>query len=553
MTNLGSIVSNGTITGSNLSGTNTGDNAVNSNYSSLVTMTYPTSGIALSTGSAWGTSITNNSANWNTAYGWGNHSGLYLTLAGTATNSALLENHAASYFQTALGFTPYNATNPAGYISSYTETDPRLPAVGTSGNLLKSDGSAWTSWTPNYLTSYTETDPIFTAWNKSTGISITESQISNLQNYLTSYTETDATFTSWYNTSSPSLTNLTLTNQLISTLADGTTPMQITSTTKVANLNADLLDGFDSSAFGDATAANQTEILTRIGTNADVASMSSTLFAGQQYIADGVDAVAVNVNTLVSSSARTGAGTFFSVGGSPNYCKKKVVDSNGLVVNTNINNSTTCDTGKVCNNGVCDTSWTCGTSQISDADGNSYNTVLVNTQCWMASNLNVGVRIIGAGTQTNNSTIEKYCYADTDANCTTDGGLYLWDEAMGYSTTEGARGICPTGWHVPTDAQQYALENYLQTTTCSATRTNWGCDPAGTKLKTGGTSGMNFPLAGYRVTDGSFLGRTTYATIWSSSQSGDTAWSRHLDSANATVNRNPNSKAYGFSVRCLKD
>ncbi|NQV00925.1 MAG: SUMF1/EgtB/PvdO family nonheme iron enzyme, partial [Parcubacteria group bacterium] len=66
-------------------------------------------------------------------------------------------------------------------------------------------------------------------------------------------------------------------------------PMVITNTTaKVANLNADLLDGFDSSAFGDATAANQVTILARIGINSDSASMSDTLFAGQQYIADNM-------------------------------------------------------------------------------------------------------------------------------------------------------------------------------------------------------------------------------------------------------------------------
>jgi hypothetical protein len=54
-------------------------------WSELIgSMTYPGAGIPLSTGSAWGTSITNNSANWNTAYGWGDHAGLYLPLAGTA-------------------------------------------------------------------------------------------------------------------------------------------------------------------------------------------------------------------------------------------------------------------------------------------------------------------------------------------------------------------------------------------------------------------------------------------------------------------------------------
>jgi hypothetical protein len=76
------------------------------------------------------------------------------------------------------------------------------------------------------------------------------------------------------------------TNQLISTIAGGTAPLAVTSNTKVANLNADFLDGYDSSAFGDATLANQTTILNRIGQASDAASMDTTLFAGQQYLWD---------------------------------------------------------------------------------------------------------------------------------------------------------------------------------------------------------------------------------------------------------------------------
>ncbi len=75
-------------------------------------MVYPGAGIAVSTGSAWGTSITNNSTNWNTAYGWGNHA-----------SAGYLTGITSSQVTTALGFTPYNNTNPSGYISSYTETD----------------------------------------------------------------------------------------------------------------------------------------------------------------------------------------------------------------------------------------------------------------------------------------------------------------------------------------------------------------------------------------------------------------------------------------------
>ena len=60
-------------------------------------------------------------------------------------------------------------------------------------------------------------------------------------------------------------------------------------------------------------------------------------------------------------------------------------------------------------------------------------------------------------------------------------------------------------------------------------------------------------LAGNRNTDGSFNNRASNANIWSSSESGGSAWNRNLNSGYATVNRNTNAKANGFSVRCLKD
>jgi len=85
-------------------------------------------------------------------------------------------------------------------------------------------------------------------------------------------------------------------------------------------------------------------------------------------------------------------------------------------------------------------------------DGKTYNTVLIGTQCWMRENLNIGTRIDGSQNQTDNGTIEKYCYDDLESNCDIYGGLYQWDEAMQYVTTQGVQGICPAGWHLPTDA-----------------------------------------------------------------------------------------------------
>jgi uncharacterized protein (TIGR02145 family) len=96
-------------------------------------------------------------------------------------------------------------------------------------------------------------------------------------------------------------------------------------------------------------------------------------------------------------------------------------------------------------------------------EGQTYNTVEIGSQCWMEENLNVGTRIDAAANQTNNGTIEKYCYNDDNANCDTSGGLYQWNEMMQYITTPGAQGICPAGWHLPTDDEWKILEGNADT------------------------------------------------------------------------------------------
>jgi hypothetical protein len=74
-----------------------------------------------------------------------------------------------------------------------------------------------------------------------------------------------------------------------------------------------------------------------------------------------------------------------------------------------------------------------------DNEGNNYSIVEIDSQIWMAENLNVGARINGLVNQTNNSIIEKYCADNNESNCAVYGGIYQWDEAMQYSTTPGQR------------------------------------------------------------------------------------------------------------------
>lgn len=189
------------------------------------------------------------------------------------------------------------------------------------------------------------------------------------------------------------------------------------------------------------------------------------------------------------------------------------------------------------------------------------NWIQVGTQVWAKYNLNVGTRIAGTSNQTSNggsNIVEKYCYGDTEAGCTnTDGngipygGLYQWDEAMNYVTAEKAQGICPAGSHIPSDNDWKILEVQLGMSQAQADATGSRGTDQGTMLKSGGVSGLNMPLAGYRDAGGSFFPLSSGAYLWSSSESSTNVWGRYLYAGSATVARSTGNKTSGVSVRCL--
>lgn len=214
----------------------------------------------------------------------------------------------------------------------------------------------------------------------------------------------------------------------------------------------------------------------------------------------------------------------------------------------------------------------CGTSTITDIDGNVYNTVQIGTQCWMKENLKVGTMINGSQEQTNNGIIEKYCYDNNESNCDTYGGLYQWNEMMQYITASGLQGICPEGWHLPTDAEWTTLTGYVSSQPaylCNsntnyiakalAATTHWlsrnGTCAVGNNLAANNATGfMALPGGTYFANGLSFFNMSSYGYWWSSSQyDASSAWRRYLYNNSAQVTRNFNSKSGGFSVRCLKD
>lgn len=201
----------------------------------------------------------------------------------------------------------------------------------------------------------------------------------------------------------------------------------------------------------------------------------------------------------------------------------------------------------------------CGDTPTVSYGGDTYDTLQIGTQCWMKQNLNIGTRINSVAAQTNNATIEKYCYSNSGANCTAnhpnepDGGLYTWNEAMQYVTTEGAQGICPSGWHIPTDTEWYNLEHAIDPTINNPSANGWRGTDGGTKMKPTGVSGFEGNLSGAYAGGFNFRNATAYLASSTEFSSASNSVVHVLASAFAGVWRGDFSKTYAFPVRCIKD
>lgn len=205
----------------------------------------------------------------------------------------------------------------------------------------------------------------------------------------------------------------------------------------------------------------------------------------------------------------------------------------------------------------------------------TYNTVRIGDQCWFRDNLDVGTMInsvpLGGFQQTNNGFIEKYCYNNDPLQCDEYGAFYEWPEAMQYVTTEGAQGVCPEGWHIPTDAEWKILEGTVDSDYPVGDPewddTGWRGSDAGGKLKEAGTAHWSAPNtgatnlsgftglpAGCRAFTGTFTNMGYYGYFWTSTQSSSThGWNHELYYFNDDSGRQSGIKVNGFSVRCIKD
>lgn len=188
----------------------------------------------------------------------------------------------------------------------------------------------------------------------------------------------------------------------------------------------------------------------------------------------------------------------------------------------------------------------------------SASEVQIGTQKWMTKNLNTSryrngdlIPQVTDPTQWGNLTTGAWCYYDNDqSNGQIYGKLYNW-----YAVND-PRGLAPSGWHVPTDAEWTTLTTSLG-----------GDNVAGGKMKESGTTHWNGPNTnatntsgftglpgGFRNHGGTFYSIGHSGSCWNSTESvTPDAWCRFLYYNSGTVGRAANVKDIGFSVRCLRD
>lgn len=214
-----------------------------------------------------------------------------------------------------------------------------------------------------------------------------------------------------------------------------------------------------------------------------------------------------------------------------------------------------------------------------DIDNNIYYPIQIGDQVWMNNNLKVAHYADGSPIQHIEERMiwfnmpwynPAYCWYDNfGAIAAVYGNLYTWPAAMHIGSKEEVRtgeiqGVCPDGWHLPSDEEWKKLEIFLGINVEGADAENWRGEEEGGKLKykhmwdspnTGATNEIGFTAipAGWRDGAGYYRNIEKSTRFWSSSIRGDFAWMRQLDNNSAQIFRGTTGVYEGISVRCVKN
>jgi len=182
----------------------------------------------------------------------------------------------------------------------------------------------------------------------------------------------------------------------------------------------------------------------------------------------------------------------------------------------------------------------CGSSLVDIRDNQSYPTVQIGSQCWMAANLNYGTEIPYTTPQRDNCIPEKY---SLPSSLVPRPSYYQWDEVMTFQDAEESQGLCPPGWHVPSESDWNQLFAFYQ-----------GNAFAGSPLLYSGYSGFNAHVTGISAFNRNWYLEGLGTLFWSSTSHGPwKAWAHGMNEYNYSVSYYPSYRGNGFSVRCVKD
>lgn len=222
---------------------------------------------------------------------------------------------------------------------------------------------------------------------------------------------------------------------------------------------------------------------------------------------------------------------------------------------------------------------------VTDIDGNVYNTVQIGNQCWMKESLRAAHYSDGAAIPMGDSTSltlpYRYCPDNNTANVATYGYLYNWPAVMhgapcSSDNPSGVQGICPKGWHVPSNAEYGQLINYASsqsvyqcgnnsffTAKAFAAQTGWrsyydqcspGCNPS-----TNDAAGFSAKAAGHYsnlgTTNHYFYGFSDIAAFWTTTDGGcqGRIYMRHIYHYGKHWQEAIQDKHCGLSVRCVRN
>lgn len=215
---------------------------------------------------------------------------------------------------------------------------------------------------------------------------------------------------------------------------------------------------------------------------------------------------------------------------------------------------------------------------VTDIDGNVYDAVQIGTQVWMASNLKTtryadGTAIIDGETESSDSVAYRYAPANNGAYVRNYGYLYNWAAVMhgehfSNEVPSGVQGICPNGWHVPSNAEWKVMVDYIKKdedymgvsmSAAKALAAPYGWSEStiykspGRDLLKNNSTGFSALPAGYFVF-GNYNDQGDYAYFWTTMRSADYfGGGRSIGYDSPEAGAHECSLFYGLSVRCIKN